>query len=109
MARAEAPPHVGVIGLGMAGPTIMAHGTEEQKERYLEQILSAEEIWCQGFSEPGAGSDLAAVRTSARQENGELRRRRAEGVVVVRAHRRLLHPAHAQRPGFDAARRASPT
>src|ERR671919_880064 len=70
MARAESPPHVGVIGLGMAGPTIMAHGTEEQKERYLEPILSAQEIWCQGFSEPGAGSDLAGVRTSARQENG---------------------------------------
>ncbi len=66
LARAEAPPHIGVIGLGMAGPTIMAHGTEEQKQRHLEKILSAEEIWCQGFSEPGAGSDLSAVRTSAR-------------------------------------------
>ncbi|MEX2211402.1 MAG: acyl-CoA dehydrogenase family protein [Gaiellaceae bacterium] len=64
IARSEAPPHVGVIGLGMAGPTIMAHGTEAQKERYLAKILSAEEIWCQGFSEPNAGSDLAAVQTS---------------------------------------------
>jgi alkylation response protein AidB-like acyl-CoA dehydrogenase len=67
-ARAEAPQHMNVIGLGMAGPTIIAHGTEEQKSRYLSKILSAEEIWCQGFSEPGAGSDLAAVRTSARLE-----------------------------------------
>src|SRR5262249_8146860 len=68
MARAEAPPHIGVIGLGMAGPTIIAHGTESQKSRYLAPILSAQEIWCQGFSGPGAGSDLAGVRTSARLE-----------------------------------------
>jgi alkylation response protein AidB-like acyl-CoA dehydrogenase len=63
MARAQAPSHVGVIGIGMAGPTIMAHGTEAQKQAHLSKILSADEVWCQGFSEPGAGSDLAAVRT----------------------------------------------
>jgi alkylation response protein AidB-like acyl-CoA dehydrogenase len=62
-AKAGAPNHMNVIALGMAGPTIMVHGTEEHKQRYLPKMLSADEIWCQAFSEPGAGSDLSAVRT----------------------------------------------
>jgi alkylation response protein AidB-like acyl-CoA dehydrogenase len=63
--RAQAPSAANVLGLAMGGPTVIAHGSEEQKRRYLEPILSAEEIWCQGFSEPGSGSDLASVKTKA--------------------------------------------
>jgi alkylation response protein AidB-like acyl-CoA dehydrogenase len=64
-ARAGARGHLGTIGLNMAGPTIMAWGSEEQKRRLLPPLLSCEQIWCQGFSEPGAGSDLGSVRTTA--------------------------------------------
>jgi alkylation response protein AidB-like acyl-CoA dehydrogenase len=65
MILAHAPEPINVIGLGMGGPVVIAHGTDEQKERYLAPLLSAEEIWCQGFSEPNAGSDLSGLQTRA--------------------------------------------
>ncbi len=65
MARAQAPLLINLAGLTMGGPVLIAHGTEEQKRRHLQRILAADEIWCQGFSEPNAGSDLAALRTRA--------------------------------------------
>jgi alkylation response protein AidB-like acyl-CoA dehydrogenase len=67
IAKAEVPGILDVIGLGMLGPCIIAHGTEEQKSRYLGPMLHGDEVWCQLFSEPAAGSDLAAVQTRARQ------------------------------------------
>ena len=65
MMRAKTPTLAGIIGLGMAAPTIFFHGSEELKKRLLPKIFSGEELWCQGFSEPGAGSDLAGVQTFA--------------------------------------------
>jgi alkylation response protein AidB-like acyl-CoA dehydrogenase len=66
--RARVPGILDTIGIGMLGPTIIAHGTDEQKTRYLGPMLHGDEVWCQLFSEPAAGSDLAAVQTRARQE-----------------------------------------
>ena len=65
MVRAGAPHLINYIGIHMVGPTLMDIGTEEQKEKYIPKILNAEEVWCQGYSEPNAGSDLSALKTSA--------------------------------------------
>ena len=70
-ARAGGPGRVGHIGEGLAGPTIIAFGSDQQKQKYLPGILSGKELWCQGYSEPGAGSDLANVKTKARFDEGK--------------------------------------
>ena len=65
LARAEAPPILGRAGVSLVGPTLMAHGTEEQRLRWMPRILAGDDVWCQLFSEPDAGSDLAGLSTRA--------------------------------------------
>lgn len=73
LVRVAAPQILGLFGLTMVGPVLIAHGTDQQRKRFLAKILSGDEIWCQGFSEPGAGSDLAAVKMKAVPVEGGFR------------------------------------
>ncbi len=70
LARESVPAPANVLGLVMGGPVVIAQGTDDQKERWLEPILSGDEIWCQGFSEPESGSDLASLKARAVKSNG---------------------------------------
>ncbi|WP_030898786.1 acyl-CoA dehydrogenase family protein [Streptomyces sp. NRRL S-474] len=86
-ARSGAPPRSGHIGENLLAPTLIAHGTDEQKARFLPPIAAGEELWCQGYSEPGAGSDLAGVRTAAvREPDGRAYRVTGQKVWTSLAH-----------------------
>jgi alkylation response protein AidB-like acyl-CoA dehydrogenase len=86
IARAKVPGILDAIGVGMLGPTIIAHGSEEQKSRYLGAMLHGDEVWCQLFSEPAAGSDLAAVQTRARLQDDGSWRLTGQKVWTTNAH-----------------------
>jgi alkylation response protein AidB-like acyl-CoA dehydrogenase len=73
LARAGAPALLGRVGLTLVGPTLIVHGRDEQRARWMPRILHADDVWCQLFSEPGAGSDLAALSTRAERRGGEYR------------------------------------
>jgi alkylation response protein AidB-like acyl-CoA dehydrogenase len=73
LARAGVPPLLGRAGITLVGPTLMAHGTDEQRARWMPRILSGDDVWCQLFSEPDAGSDLASLSTRATKSGGAYR------------------------------------
>ncbi len=107
MARYRTPGIYNANGLWQIGPMIIRWGTDEQKDRWIPNILNADDHWCQGFSEPQAGSDLANLRTTGRRRRRRLRAQRAEDLDLERAHRQVGPVPRAHRSRRHRARGAS--
>ena len=108
MNRAHAPGTLNPLGLSNIAPAIIEHGTDEQKRDLLPRMLRGDDIWCQGFSEPNAGSDLASLRTSAVLDGDCVDRQRAEDLEHARPHVELVRAPRAHRPERARSTRASP-
>ena len=101
-------PDMQVFNITMIGPVLIQFGTDEQKKRFLPRAANVDDWWCQGFSEPGAGSDLAALKTAAKRDRRRVRRQRPEDLDLDRAHGRLvLRVWCAPTPTRRSGRRAS--
>jgi len=98
LARADAPPILGRAGVTLVGPTLMAHGTEAQRRRWMPRILAGDDVWCQLFSEPDAGSDLAGLSTRAEKRGDVYFVTGQKVLVVVRALCGLGHRSRADGP-----------
>ncbi len=93
LAKVDSPALVNGLGIMLVGPTIIHWGTEEQKKRHIPKILSADELWCQGYSEPNAGSDCRLAADPRPRGRRLLYRQRPEGLDLRRPSRRYVYPA----------------